>query len=187
MAVAFEILIVFVPVAPNTIVLDVPPFIAYVTVAFAVPLIVKVAVAPLQIGELEATDVIEGNAMMVTFPVNVDGLVHDPLFTWLNTTETFAVELGTVIVPTPEALIVVVVGVPPFTVYVTVALAVPFTVKIADAPEQIGELLVIEVTFGNAFTTTEELFVKVAEHVPKLIELSTKLTAEVGAVTVIVA
>jgi hypothetical protein len=61
--------------------LAVPPFIAYVTVAFAVPLIVKVAVAPLQIGELEVTDVIEGNAMMVTFPVNVDGLEHDPLFT----------------------------------------------------------------------------------------------------------
>ncbi len=98
-----------------------------------------------------------------------------------------AVALETVIVPTPEALIVVVVGVPPFTVYVTVAFAVPFTVKIAEAPEQIGELLVIEVTFGIVFTTTTELLVKEAEHVPKLIELSANVTLEVGAVIVIVA
>ena len=150
-------------------------------------MIVNIAVEPLHIGELEVTDVIEGNANIVTFPFKVDGLEHDPLFTWLNTTETLAVELGTVIVPTPEAFMVVVVGVPPFTVYVTVAFAVPFTVNIAEAPEQIGELLVIEVTFGKAFTTTAELLVKVAEHVPKLMELSANVTFEIGAVTVIVA
>ena len=42
---------------------------------------VKIAVDPLHIGELEVTDVIEGKANTVTFPINVNGLEHDPLFT----------------------------------------------------------------------------------------------------------
>ena len=89
--------------------------------------------------------------------------------------------------PTPEEFKTVVTAVPLFNVYVTVAFGVPLIVKTASEPEQIGVVVVIEVTSGTILTST------VAELVNGTLQLVNDtlfkaiITFEVGAVIVTVA
>jgi hypothetical protein len=124
--------IVAVPAALSVIVWLVPPLMLYVTVAFGVPVKVKVVVPFSQIVLGLAVTLAVGNGKTVIGMLLVCGLIQlgvPELVTLTIFIVPVAVGLSA-IVAVPAALSVIVWFVPPLMLYVTVAFGVPVKVKV---------------------------------------------------------
>src|SRR5678816_1392890 len=163
-----------------------PPLILYVTVAWAIPVIVNCALAPEQIGVVTGATVAVGSGFTTTVAVPVSVWLHVPLVTDTSVSVWFVVAAGTVTVAVPPAPIVIV-RLPAPRLYVTTSPAVPVIVNCASAPGQIGVVTGATVAVGSGFTTTVAVPVSVWLHVPLVTDTRVSVWFVVAAGTVTVA